>query len=115
MRHSYLWIVPLALFALPLSAQTLKQPNPVCAPAFQTAIGTAASQPRQAEKPLFFEIPGAKVGTPKPIFADYLPNCNDCTYDMPCDTECGYDPGKGGPVTCGEYGGICTPRCPPSC
>ena len=45
---------------------------------------------------------------------DYLPDCNDCTESMPCDTECGYDPGKGGPVTCGEYSGICSPTCPAS-
>jgi hypothetical protein len=95
MRRSCLWIVLLAFVALPLSAQT--RPEPAC------------SQPKAAEKPLFFEIPGAKVGTPAPILATYLPNCNDCTWDLPCDTECGYDPGKGGPVTCGEYGGICTP------
>jgi len=113
MRRSCLWIVPLALLAFPLSAQTKQEP--LCGIAspgssVQEAKGTAASQPRAAEKPLFFEIPAAKVGTPKPIFATYLPNCNDCTWDLPCDTECGYDPGKGGPVTCGEYGGICTPR-----
>jgi hypothetical protein len=36
-----------------------------------------------------------------------LDSCNDCTDDMPCDTECGYDPGKGGPETCGEYGAPC--------
>jgi hypothetical protein len=36
----------------------------------------------------------------------YLPNCGDCTLTTPCETECGWDPGKGGPVTCGEYG-IC--------
>lgn len=35
---------------------------------------------------------------------DYLPDCGDCRTTMPCDTECGWDPGKGGPVTCGEYG-----------
>jgi len=98
MRRSSLWIVPLALLALPLSAQT--RPAPAC----------GQLQPRATEKPLFFEIPGAKVGTPAPVLKTYLPNCNDCTWDLPCDTECGYDPGKGGPVTCGEYGGICTPR-----
>ncbi|MFL6260003.1 MAG: hypothetical protein ACJ76Y_09850 [Thermoanaerobaculia bacterium] len=96
MRRSCLWIVAFALFALPLSAQS--QTRPICA------------QPKAAEQPLFFEVPGAKVGTPAPVFKTYLPNCNDCTWDLPCDTECGYDPGKGGPVTCGEYGGICTPR-----
>ncbi|HEX6902522.1 MAG TPA: hypothetical protein VF789_22570 [Thermoanaerobaculia bacterium] len=44
--------------------------------------------------------------TPSPLSTSYLPNCADCTRTTPCDTECGYDPGKGGPVTCGEYG-IC--------
>jgi hypothetical protein len=48
----------------------------------------------EPRKPPFF---GAKV----------LDSCNDCTDEMPCDTECGYDPGKGGPVTCGEYGAPC--------
>lgn len=43
---------------------------------------------------------------------DYLENCADCTWSTPCDTECGWDPGKGGPVTCGEYG-VCdsNPTC----
>ena|ERR1700710_1236754 len=45
-----------------------------------------------------------------PIAKDYLPDCNDCTESSPCDTECGYDPGKGGPVTCGEWG-----RCATTC
>lgn len=49
------------------------------------------SEPR---KPSFF---GAKV----------LDSCSECTDEMPCDTECGYDPGKGGPVTCGENGAPC--------
>jgi hypothetical protein len=48
----------------------------------------------QSRKPPFFN---AKV----------LDSCQDCTDDMPCDTECGYDPGKGGPETCGEYGAPC--------
>jgi len=38
----------------------------------------------------------------------YLEDCGDCTTSTPCDTECGWDEGKGGPVTCGEYG-ICEP------
>ena len=42
---------------------------------------------------------------------DYLESCNDCTDTTPCDTECGYDPGKGGPETCGEYGAPCAPVC----
>lgn len=44
---------------------------------------------------------------------EYLENCWECTESHPCDTECGYDPGKGGPVTCGEYGAPCEPYCPP--
>jgi len=42
---------------------------------------------------------------------DYLESCNDCTESTPCETECGYDPGKGGPETCGEYGAPCTSTC----
>jgi len=38
----------------------------------------------------------------------YLEDCGDCTTSTPCDTECGWDEGKGGPVTCGEYG-VCEP------
>ena len=30
-----------------------------------------------------------------------------CNSSVPCDTECGWDPGKGGPVTCGEQGLPC--------
>lgn len=39
----------------------------------------------------------------------YLADCGDCTSTTPCDTECGWDDGKGGPVTCGEYGAPCAP------
>jgi hypothetical protein len=53
----------------------------------------------------------------KPVLSisknDYLPDCNQCTWDTSCDTECGYDPGKGGPVTCGEWG-VCSGTCQPS-
>lgn len=53
-----------------------------------------------------------------PLFAKtYLENCADCTWEMPCETECGYEPGKGGPVTCGEQGLPCggsPPTCSPS-
>jgi len=42
---------------------------------------------------------------------EYLENCWECTENHPCETECGYDPGKGGPVTCGEYGAPCEPTC----
>jgi hypothetical protein len=45
---------------------------------------------------------------------EYLENCWECTESHPCSTECGYDPGKGGPVTCGEYGAPCEPYCSPS-
>jgi hypothetical protein len=44
---------------------------------------------------------------------DYLPDCGDCDYGIPCETECGYDPGKGGPVTCQEQGLPCGD--PPTC
>jgi hypothetical protein len=48
----------------------------------------------------------------RPLFAkDYLESCNDCTETTPCDTECGWDPGKGGPETCGEYGAPCASTC----
>lgn len=45
---------------------------------------------------------------------EYLENCWECTESHPCETECGYDPGKGGPTTCGEYGAPCEPYCSPS-
>jgi hypothetical protein len=41
----------------------------------------------------------------------YLPDCGDCTTSTSCTEECGWDPGKGGPVTCGEYG-VCNFTCP---
>jgi len=54
-------------------------------------------------------------GTVKKAFAiktmDYLESCAECTSTTPCNTECGYDPGKGGPETCGEYGAECEPVC----
>ena len=31
-----------------------------------------------------------------------------CNASTPCDTECGWDEGKGGPVTCGEQGLPCS-------
>jgi hypothetical protein len=37
-----------------------------------------------------------------------------CNSSVPCDTECGWDPGKGGPVTCGEQGLACDSG-PPVC
>ncbi|HEY3570744.1 MAG TPA: hypothetical protein VGP73_22630 [Thermoanaerobaculia bacterium] len=53
-----------------------------------------------------------RVERKHPLIAkDYLENCNDCTESTPCDTECGYDPGKGGPETCGEYGAPCLSTC----
>jgi hypothetical protein len=58
--------------------------------------------------------PGDHRPVPKPRLPrvkDYLENCNDCTESTPCDTECGYDPGKGGPETCGEYGAPCFTTC----
>lgn len=53
--------------------------------------------------------PGNRSGdTMKSVVAlTYLENCGDCTVEMPCSTECGWDPGKGGPVTCGEQGQPC--------
>lgn len=51
--------------------------------------------------------------TPRVSTNDYLPDCGDCTSTTPCETECGWDPGKGGPVTCGEYG-VCQATCAPS-
>lgn len=47
-------------------------------------------------------------GEPRAAFTkEYLPDCGDCTVEMPCETECGWDPGKGGPVTCREQGQPC--------
>ena len=37
-----------------------------------------------------------------------------CTPSTPCETECGWDPGKGGPVTCAEQGLSCDSG-PPVC
>lgn len=56
------------------------------------------------------EGPG-DLGTPiQAITAkSYLADCGDCTSTTPCDTECGWDDGKGGPVTCGEHGAPCAP------
>ena len=54
--------------------------------------------------------PYEEVGSKRPVFAaTYLENCADCTQTTPCDTSCGWDPDKGGPVTCGEYG-VCEPE-----
>lgn len=56
--------------------------------------------------------PGIKK---KPGFSiitnDYLECCCDCNESVPCETECGYDPGKGGPVTCREQGLPCQETC----
>lgn len=56
-------------------------------------------------------VPSVVVGpedgadSERPLFAaTYLENCGDCTQTTPCETECGWDEGKGGPVTCGEHG-----------
>jgi hypothetical protein len=65
-------------------------------PAVQLAVHSSVSGPGD---------PGVER---RPAFKEYLPNCNDCTTEHPCETECGYDPGKGGPVTCGEYGAPCS-------
>lgn len=62
--------------------------------------------------------PGNRGGgdTMKSVVAfDYLESCGDCTSEMPCDTECGWDPGKGGPVTCGEQGQPCDDNSTCSC
>lgn len=48
------------------------------------------------------------------VTSTYYDSCMDCLPTDPCDTECGYDPGKGGPETCGEYGMDCTHQCPSS-
>jgi hypothetical protein len=57
--------------------------------------------------------PGDRGGlriSPVAGFDAYLEDCGSCTSSTPCDTECGYDEGKGGPVTCGEYG-VCAFQC----
>lgn len=93
MLRKGLWVVTLALLALPLSAEPQPklqiQPAPACAPVAEQIFLDALS------------------GLGGELSFTYLPNCNDCTLAMPCDTECGWDPGKGGPVTCGEYGAPC--------
>jgi hypothetical protein len=63
--------------------------------------------------PVFAPVEVSGPGLDRPVRTgrvqtnEYLENCGDCTYDHPCDTECGWDPGKGGPVTCGEQGQPC--------
>lgn len=47
---------------------------------------------------------GLLLGTGAAFAAECYEVCNS---SVPCDTECGYDPGKGGPTTCGEYGAAC--------
>lgn len=83
-------------------------------------ISRAAALRRQPLAPVF--APSAVTGpgvvmSPRTLRVatnEYLESCSDCTSSHPCDTECGYDPGKGGPTTCGEYGAPCEPWCPPS-
>jgi len=100
MRHRSSWILTLALLALPLAAQP--QLEPACGGA---AIGVSDNQLIAAEQRLFdqLSVPGQE-SIPAPIPATYLPECWMCTTSTPCETECGWEPGKGGPVTCGEYG-----------
>jgi hypothetical protein len=54
--------------------------------------------------------PGDRGQPVQRVFAasTYLEDCAECTTSTPCETECGWDPWKGGPVTCGEYG-VCEP------
>jgi hypothetical protein len=102
MHRSGLWIVTLALLALPLSAQP--RPEPACD---KVVIGSATDL-KVAEQRLFDELSGlGQDSIPAPLPATYLPSCLDCTPTTPCETECGWEPGKGGPVTCGEYGMNC--------
>ncbi|HYG64846.1 MAG TPA: hypothetical protein VEL74_19855 [Thermoanaerobaculia bacterium] len=49
----------------------------------------------------------AEPRNPPLLGTKVLASCSECLDEMPCDTECGYDPGKGGPVTCGENGAPC--------
>lgn len=93
MLRKGLWVVPLALLALPLAAEPLIQPDSAC-----------ASRPPVAEQ-VFLDTLSGLGGE---LSFTYIPNCNDCTLETPCETECGWEPGKGGPVTCGEYGALCT-------
>src|SRR5947199_75737 len=117
-RISSWWLVILALLALPALAQAAP-PTPACgAAAFLSSLNGAASagtyQPLAAQLAVRSSVSGPgdrRVERARsPIAKDYLPDCNDCTESTPCDTECGYDPGKGGPVTCGEWG-----RCATTC
>jgi hypothetical protein len=87
-----------------LSFQDLKQRDAelIKSPALLLAVQSSVSGPGDHR-------PVARARSP--IAKDYLESCNDCTESTPCDTECGYDPGKGGPETCGEYGAPCTRTC----
>jgi hypothetical protein len=104
MRRNALLIVS-ALLSLPLLAQA--QPVPACnAPAGEAAplVLLEPGQDSPSAVPILVAGPGGSVSF------TYLPYCWMCTLEMPCDTECGWDPGKGGPVTCGENGAPCGGR-----
>lgn len=102
MHRKGLWVVTLALAALPLAAEP--RPEPACGGA---ATELPDSRLLAAEQRLFDELSVLDAGSiPAPAPATYLEECWMCTEETPCDTECGWEPGKGGPVTCGEYG-IC--------
>jgi hypothetical protein len=87
---------------------------------FAKLLSHSAELREAALAPLFVPSsvsgPGMVPGTRRLRVAtnEYLESCSDCTSNHPCDTECGYDPGKGGPTTCGEYGAPCEPWCAPS-
>lgn len=76
-----------------------------------TEVGKSAAVPLVVQSTV--SGPGDRGGyriSPVTGFEQVLQDCGDCTTSTPCDTECGYDEGKGGPVTCGEYG-VCQDEC----
>lgn len=69
-----------------------------------TVVRSVVTGPAAERKP--------RDSKPRMATNEYLESCTQCTSEMPCETECGWDPGKGGPVTCGEQGycGTCPPE-----
>jgi hypothetical protein len=80
---------------------------------FAGLTGRAAALVKQGFVPVAAQAevsgPGlvAPARTSRVTTEEYLESCSECTYAHPCNTECGWDPGKGGPVTCGENGAPC--------
>lgn len=79
---------------------------PVYAPSAVSGTGVVESARTPIVSPKDTSGSRKRVGTNV-----YLETCSECSTEYPCDTECGWDPGKGGPNTCGEQGMPCEPYC----